>query len=118
MLFFSKNENQCLQTMRDVAKEEFENNLHHYETIKTISRACSSKCKCSLQEVAYHSLPELKLRRVFRVTHFVDTNVLEERTQVLLSKKELIQLPDDSQNIFKKLNIDRYIDRPNPLFSS
>ena len=72
----------------------------------------------SLQEVVYHNLPELKLRRVFRVTHFVDTNVLEERTQVLLSKKELIELPDDSQNIFKKLNIDRYIDRPNPLFSS
>ena len=55
---------------------------------------------------------------MFRVTHFVDTNVLEERSQVLLSKKELIELPDDSQNIFKKLNIDRYIDRPNPLFSS
>ena len=32
------------------------------------------------------------------------------------SEKELRELPDDSPNIFKKSNIDRYMERPNALF--
>ena len=64
----------------------------------------------------YHILPELRLKRVFSAVHFVDTNLLEEWTQVL-SEKELNELPDDRPNIFKKSSIDQYIDRPNALFS-
>ena len=44
------------------------------------------------------------------------TNLPEERVRVLLSKKELSELPDDSSNIFKKSNIDRYMKRPNATF--
>ena len=47
---------------------------------------------------------------------FVNTNLPEERVKVLLSEKELSKLPDDSSNIFKKSNIDRYIERPNATF--
>ena len=47
---------------------------------------------------------------------FVITNLPEERVKVLLSEKELSELPDDSSNIFKKSNIDRYIERPNATF--
>ena len=45
--YFSKNKDQCLQTMMDVAmyKEAFENSLHHCETMKTISRAYLCKRK-------------------------------------------------------------------------
>ena len=45
--------------------------------------------------------------------YFVNTNLPEERVQVLLSEKELSELPDDSSNIFRKSNIDRYVERPN-----
>ena len=44
------------------------------------------------------------------------TNLPEERVRVLLSKKELSELPDDSSNIFKKSNIDRYMKIPNATF--
>ena len=47
---------------------------------------------------------------------FVNTNLLEERTQVLLSVKELSKLPDNSPNIIKKSNIDRYMERPSAPF--
>ena len=67
-----------------------------------------------MQEAVYHILPELRLRRSFPAVCFVNTNPLEER--VLLSEKELRGLPDDSPNIFKKLNIDRYLERPSPTF--
>ena len=47
---------------------------------------------------------------------FVNTNLPEERVQILLSEKERSKLPGDSPNIFKKLNIDRYKERPNATF--
>ena len=39
------------------------------------------------------------------------------RIQLSLCEKEPNELPDDSTNIFKKLNIDRNIDRSNASFS-
>lgn len=35
----------------------------------------------------------------------------------IIIEKELNELPDISTNIFKKSNIDQYIDRTNALFS-
>ena len=40
--YFSKTEDQCSQVMKQVAKETFENNMHHHDTMKTISKACLS----------------------------------------------------------------------------
>ena len=73
--------------MKEAAKEAFENNLGHYETLKTISRGYLSKLESSVQE-AGHIFLDLKLERVFLAVHFVNTYVLEERTQELLFKKE------------------------------
>ena len=115
--YLLKSADQCSQATKEAAKEAFENNLHHFETTKTTSQVYLTKRECSVQEIVYHILPELKLRRVFPAVHFVNTNVPEERTQVLLSEKELNELPDDSTNIFKRSNIDRYIDRLNALSS-
>ena len=114
--YFSKTENQCSQAMKQTAKEAFENNIHHQDTMKTINKAYLSNRECSVQEAVYHILPELKLRRIFPTVYFVSTNLPEERVRVLLSKKELSELPDDSSNIFKKSNIDCYVKRPNATF--
>ena len=48
--------------------------------------------------------------------YFVNTNLQEERVQVLLPEKEPSWLPDDSPNIFKRSNIDRYMERPSATF--
>ena len=114
--YFSKTEDQCSQAMKQAAKEAFENNMYHPDTIKTIVKAYLRNRECSVQEAVYHILPELKLRTIFPAVYFVNTNLPEERVQVLLSKKELSELPDDSSNIFKKSNIDRYVERPNVIF--
>ena len=89
--------------MKEAAKEAFENNLHYYE-IRTISQVYLSKPPCSPRKAIYHILPGLKLRRVFPAIHFTNTNLLEEKTQMLLSEKELNELPGNSTNIFKKCN--------------
>ena len=48
--------------------------------------------------------------------YFVKTSLSEERVQILLSEKELSKLPDGSQKIFKKSNIDRNVKRPSATF--
>ena len=83
--------------------------MHHHDTMKTIAKAYLSNRECSVQKAVYHILPELKLRRIFPAVYFANTNSSEERVQVLHSEKELSVLPDNSLNIFRKSNIDRYI---------
>ena len=90
--------------------------MHHHDTMKAIAKAYLSNRECTVQEAVYHILLELKLSRIFPAVYFVNTNPPEERVQVLLSEKELSELPDDSPNIFKKSNIDRYMERLSATF--
>ena len=92
--YFSKTEDQCSKAMKQAAKEGFENNMHHHDTMKAIAKAYLSNLECSVLEPVYHILPELKLRRIFPAVYFVNANPPEERVQVLLSEKELTQLFD------------------------
>ena len=61
-------------------------------------------------------MPELKLRRIFPAGYFPNTNLPEEKVQVLPSEKKLSELLDYSPNIFKKSNFDRYVERPSATF--
>ena len=85
-----------------LTKVAHENNMHHHDAMKTIAKAYLSSREYLVQEAVYQNLPELKLRRIFPAVYFVNTNLPEERVQVLLSEKELIELPNNSPNIFKK----------------
>ena len=71
--YVSKNEDQCSQTIKQVAKETFEN----YGTMKTIAKAYLSNPECSVKEAVYHNLSELKLSRLFSTVYFVNTNLPE-----------------------------------------
>ena len=84
--YFSKTEDQCSQATKQAAKEAFENNIHDLDTMKTIARPYISHRECSFQEAVYHILPGLKLRRIFPAVYFVNTNLLEERIQVLFTE--------------------------------
>ena len=50
------------------------------------------------------------------VTHTCHTNPPKQRLQVLLSKKEFIELRDNSQKIFRKSNIACNMERPCATF--
>ena len=114
--YFSKTEDRCSHAMKQAAKEAFEGNMHHYDTVKTVAKAYLSNRECSVQEVVFHLQPELKLKRIFPAVYFINTNPPEERVQALLSEKELSELPDNSLNIFRKCNIDLYMERPSVTF--
>ena len=114
--YFWKTEGQCSQAMKQATKETSENIMHHHDIMEKIAKPCLSNRECSVQRAVYHILPELKLGIIFPAVYFVNTNLPEERAQVLLPDKEHSELPDDSPNIFKKSNVGCYMERPDATF--
>ena len=114
--YFSKTESQCSKDIKQAPNEVFENNKHHHDTMKAIAKAYLSNQERSVQKAVYHILSELQLRRIFPAEYFVNTNLLEKRVQVLFSKKELSKLSGKSPYIFKRSNIDCYIENPSGTF--
>ena len=110
--YFSKTEDQFSQTMKQPAKESFDNNMHYHDTMKAIAKACLTNKECSVWEAVYHILPGLWLSKVFLAVYFGNINLTEDNFHVLISEKELTELAEPSTNIFKGSNVDRYLERP------
>ena len=91
--YFSKIEDQCSQIIKQAAKEAFENNMHDHGTIRTIAKVYLSNRESSVQDSVYHILSDLKLSRIFPAVYFNNINLLEERVQVLLPKRNLVNYP-------------------------
>ena len=114
--YLSKSEDTCSNAMKQALKVSIENKCSNYEQMTAIACAYSSNRECSEQEVVYHCLPELWLRKVFPGVIYANTNIPEKRFRVLRSQKEIGDLLDDSNNIFKRNMLDRYVDRPDESF--
>ena len=107
--FFSKSEDKCSFAMKQAAREA--RKLDQFNTMKNILKAYTSNRECSVQEAVYHIFPELHLRRVFPGVQFVNTALPEGRSKIIQTEGQLSSLPEDSNNFFKRNNIDRYLPR-------
>ena len=61
-------------------------------------------------------MPELWLRKVYEglgvlYNLYVNSNIPEKRVRMMLSKKEISELPEDSTNIYKRNMVSRYLIR-------
>ena len=77
----------------------YEKGAGSYEQMKFVVHAYSSKHKCSLQEAAYEVILELWLRKFFPGVLYENSNIPEKRVIIMLSKKEISELPKDSTDI-------------------
>ena len=111
--YLSKSEESCLYAIKQALKISIENKQNSYEQMKVIAQAYAPNWECSVQEAVYHRLPELRLRRVFAGVVNANTNIPEKRCKSFRSQQEISELPDESEDIFKKNMLDRYMDRPN-----
>ena len=104
--YFSKTEDQCSKAMKKAAKEAFENNKHHYETMKTIAKSYfyNRECFCTRGSLPYFVRIDAK------------ENLTEERVQVLPSENELNELAGGNPNIFRKSNISPCVERASSTF--
>ena len=114
--YLSKSEEICSQAMKHALRESIEEKQGNYEQMCAVAHAYASNRECSLQEAVYHCLPELWLRKIFLSVIYANTNLAEKRLKMLRSKEEMCQLPDESEDIFERNMLDRYMDRPDRLF--
>ena len=61
-------------------------------------------------------MPELWLTKVYEdlgvlYNLYVNSNIPEKRVRMMLSKKEIFELPEDSTNIYKRNMVSRYFIR-------
>ena len=110
--YLSKQEDDFSQTMKQVFKESLERGAGSYEQIKSVAHAFVSKLECSLQEAVCQVMPELWLRKVFLGVLYVNSNIPEKRVRIMLSKKEIFELPEDNTDIYKRNMVSRYLIRP------
>ena len=101
--YFSKSEQEPSEALRQ-AEREIKN-----QKMKT--RDSIYARQISVQEVAYLSLPELWLRKLLSSVLYVKTNTLSKRVSMLKSKKEITELPEDSNEIFKSDFLEYYMMR-------
>ena len=110
--YLSKQEDECSETMEQAFKESLERGAGSYEQMKSVAHAYASKRECSLQEAVYKIMPELWLRKVFPGVLYVNSSIPEKRVRMMLSKKEIAELPEDSTDIYKRNMMNRYMIRP------
>ena len=112
--YFSKCETESSVALKNAAKES--ENLSYQDRMKKLAIAFLTHRQCSLQEAVYQLMPDLWLRKTFPVVTFANSNLPEKRYKICKSKDELSQLPEDSTDVFKRNNLDRYVDRPDINF--
>ena len=109
--YLSKQEDECSQAMKPAFKESLERGAGSYKQIKSVAHAYVSKRKCSLQEAVYQVMPELWLRKVFPGVLYPNNTIPEKRVRMMLSKKEIFELPEDSTDIYKRNMVSMYLIR-------
>ena len=97
--------------MKQALKESLEKDAGSYKQMKSAAHAYSSKRECSLQETVYQVMPELWLKKVFPGVLYANSNIPEKRVKMMLSKKEISQLPKDCTDTYKRNMVNRYMIR-------
>lgn len=103
--------------MLKALKEAQDSDKSQFEKMNSIDKVYNSNRKCSVQEAVYLTMPELwyGLENVFQLFNLlIQIDMTKDTEYANLLKKE--ELPDDSDDLFKRNMLDRYIDRPNATF--
>ena len=115
-VYLSKLVDSCSNAMKQALADSIEKRQNNFDQMQAIAHGYASNRECSVQGAVYHCLPELWLRKVFPGVISANTNLPDKRLKVHRSKEEISSLPDDSEDIFKKNILDRYMDRPGEPF--
>jgi len=112
--YFSKCETESSVAMKKATEEA--DDLSFKERMKKLAITFLSHRQCSVQEAVYQLMPELWLRKTFPIVSFANTNLPDKRYRMCKNEKELTELPEESTDVFKRNNLDRYLERPNKTF--
>ena len=97
--------------MKQAAREAYESGKPACERMKSVAKAYRTHREISVQEAVTIALPELWLRKT------CPADVLpKKRCRICRSEAEILNMPSNSKDLFKRNMLDRYIDRPDKIF--
>ena len=99
--YFSKSENSTSEAMKQAVQEIELLNLSVRVAIKKLAYSFICSRQMSVQEAVYLCLPKLWLRKCQPGVMFLNTNLPHERIRLLKTEKELLEMPEDSKDIYK-----------------
>ena len=111
--YATKKEKELTQSLK-VLLENITSPLNHYtrDTLKALGNKFMNCRSISIQEAIMRSLPHLAMSNFSPQVMYIPSDMPEYRHGKLKSKKDLENLPDDSIDIFEKVIIDKYSNRP------
>ena len=115
--YLSKSEDESSQAMKQAAAEAYNSGHTVFERMKSVAHAYRTHREMSVQEAVAIVLPEIWLRKTSPAVIFANSNLPEKRYRVCRTQEEVLNMPEDSTNIFKRNMLDRYIDRPNSTYA-
>ena len=95
--------------MKRAFKESLEKGAGFSEQMKSVAHAHLPKRECSLEEAVYEVMLDLWLGKVFPGVLYANINIPEKHVRMMLSKKELFELPKYSTDIDKRNMVNRYM---------
>ena len=110
--YFSKSENSASEAMKQAVQEIKLQNLSAIVAMKKLSYLFVCCRQMSVQEAVYLCLPKLWLRKCKPGVIFLNTNLPHEPIRLLKTEKELLEMPEDSKDIYESGIIENYIDGP------
>ena len=116
--YLSKSEDESSDAMKLAASEALESSKTLFEKMKSISNAYRTHREMSVQEAVSIVMPEIWLRKTSPAVMFANSNLPDKRYRICRSEEEIVNMPSDSTDIFKKNMLDRYMDRPNRTFKN
>ena len=114
--YFSKCEEKCSVPMKEAFQQAKDLGYTKFKTMTNIAKAYNSNREVSVQEAVYLVMPELWLRKCFPTVAFINTNTPDQRYRIFKSQDEIEELAEDSNEVFIRNMLDRYVDRPNKEF--
>ena len=111
--YISKSEEESSEAMKKAASEAMQSGETLYKQMKSIAKAYRTHREMSVQEAVAVVMPEIWLRKTSPAVMFANSNLPEKRYRICRTEDEILSMPPDSNEIFKRNMLDRYIDRPN-----
>ena len=114
--YLSKSEDESSEAMKQAAREAYESGKPVFERMKYVARAYRNIEKCLYKKPLPLFLPELWLRKTYPTVVFANSNLAEKRFRIFRSEAEILNMPVNSKDLFKRNVLDQYIDRPDKIF--
>ena len=92
-----------MEAIRQATKDGIEKNLDNYEQMKKVAYAYTNKRECSIQVFVYHVFSGQWLRKTFPGAVFTNSNPPEKKYSLFLSKKQVLEMPEESTNCFVRM---------------